>query len=336
MRFAGAQEVLSDLRDILFSNERMSMQDLWGAVLRDRDSFLIDPVALSAALGPASYQRVAREAADYEASRARETIDKGSGKLDILLHSLGINSNISGVAKPPTVYYPIAEDAFYKRQYKAPGKFMYTYQGEPGTVVEYINLTNTPMADWDVPDASHQDANVTVRNLGDVEDLVRDYVKVNPQSHLRLYQTPGGYRAWELGERRTPAEFGDSFAALNVDPDYALLTNRSIDRVSDWNASGASAAVPFDPPGFSSRISHKPGRTDWVAQPIAVFKGKEALVDPRSRFLVNRLHDEPIRQHYLSKGPTPGVNPDAMAALQRQLPTVSAPLRRSLQQRFGL
>lgn len=335
-RFAGAQDLLNDLRDIVFSNERMPSRELWDTMLRDRQSFLIDPVALAAAIGPPSYQRAAQAAAEYEQSRATETVDLGSAKLDQLLHSLGIQSNISGVAKPPTVYYPITEDAFYKRQYKSPSGFAYKWRGEPGTIMEYINLTQTPMADWDVPDPSHQDANVTVRNLGDVEELARDYVRQHPQSHLRLYQTPGGFRAWELGERMTPAQFSDRFSELNVDPDYALFTNRTLDSVSEWRADGSSGGVPFDPPGFNSRISQKPGRVDWVAQPIAIIKGREALVEPRSRYLVNRLHDEPIRRQYLSGGAVPGVSPEAMQALKRQLPTVSGPLRRSLQAKFGL
>lgn len=337
MRFAAISDDLMELFRVALTDERVSASKVWEDNIRERSQYLLDPVALAAAYGSPQHHRIAQAAASYEALSGGQMVDAGAAQFDTLFRKLGLNTNLAGVSKPPTVYYPIAEDVFYKRQYKAPGGFKYKYKGEPGTIVEYLNLTNTPMADWDLPGPDHATANVTVQNLGDVEEIAREYVRRHPSSQLRLYQTPGGFRAWELGERMTPSQFGSRFNELNVDPDYALLTGNSIDRISEWQSPSTSKeSVPFDPPGFRSRISHKPGRVDWVAQPLVTIAGKESLADPRSRFLVNRLHDQPIRRAYLNDTDRPGISSAAMQALARQLPTASSSLRRRLKEQFGL
>ena len=211
---------------------------------------------------------------------------------------------------------PLADDAFYKRQTKA------SPTGGPSTDWEFIKLTDTPMMDWDVPDPYHKNpVATTIQNLGDVEQLTRDYVSNHPESSLRIYQTPGGYRAWELGEQMTPLQFNPRFTELNVDPFYAQISQETPTNPNEG------------PAGFNSRISHKPGRTDWVAQPIMELKGSKSIQSPRSQELVKTLHDDPIRKMYLGSN---GVSPDAIEVLKQQLPTVSKALERELIRRFKL
>ena len=84
-------------------------------------------------------------------------------------------------------------------------------------------------------------------------------------------------------------------------------------------------------PVFSSRISAKPGRTDWVAQPMLTVRGRNALPDPVSLSRVETFHDGPIARNFLAHG----VSPEALRMLAAQLPTASQQLRREVVGRFG-
>lgn len=241
--------------------------------------------------------------------RLNQTVDEGALILDQLL-----GTNLAGARKPPFTRVKLADDAVYKVQAKG-----VTGHSGPSTDLEFIRLANTPMMDWDKPDQYHRDANVTVRNLADVEALAHEYVKAHPQSMLDIYLTPGGYRAWDLGETMTPQEFKPRFEELNVDPGYAYLSRSPYDG---------------DAPGFASRISAKPGRVDWAAQPLTTIAGKRAAANSRSSKLVETLHDRPIQKAYLTDGY--GANKDAMAALQREMPGLSQALQAQLKRRFHL
>ena len=320
MRFATQKpEILKVIRYLVGSGQ-VPAETVWQAFSEPRD-YLINPVALSQIYGSPAEQRVVNSSAAFEAQRGQQPVDLGSAYLDLYLKGLGIKSNLSGLAKIPTTYYPIADDIHYKRQFKYSG--LGTHPTQKGTVVEFLNLPKTPMMDWDTPGPYHADANATVRHLGDVEELVRDYTSRHPESRLQVYQTPGGFRAWEVGERKTVPEFKERFEELQVDPDYARISEIGLGKTVD--------GIEIDPTGFRSRISHKPGRVDWVAQPIATFG--EGLPDPRSQRLIRKLHDEPIRKAYLD---TMGVNPAAMQALKEHLPTASTALQQALAARFGL
>ena len=320
MRFATQKPEIIQVIKYLVGSGQVPAERVWQAFSEPRD-YLINPVALSQTYGTPAEQRVVNSSAAFESQRAQQPVDLGSAYLDLYLKGLGIKSNFSGLSKIPTTYYPIADDIHYKRQFKYSGRG--TDPTQKGTVVEFLNLPKTPMMDWDTPGPYHADANATVRHLGDVEELVRDYTSRHPESRLQVYQTPGGFRAWEVGERKTVPEFKERFNELQVDPDYARISEVGLGKTVD--------GVEIDPTGFRSRISHKPGRVDWVAQPIATFG--EGLPDARSQALVRRLHDEPIRKAYLD---TMGVSPAAMQALKEHLPTASAALQEALTSRFGL
>lgn len=324
MRFAGSNPTLLEVITALASGGTIDADALWQRVYRPRDQYLINPVSASLAFGDPHRQEIVANTAAWESTKGQQQVDAGSATLDLYLRSLGIPSNLSGIANPPTVYYPIAEGINYKRQFKPVTGHAGQATKAPGTVVEFLNLADTPMADWDVAGPSHKDANVTVRHLGDVEAIAQDYVRRHPTSDLQLYLTPGGFRAWELGERHTAQEFQPRFEQLQVDPDYARLATNELGKSIE--------GVPIDPAGFRSRISHKPGRVDWVAQPLTRITGREAMPDPVSVQRVQVFHDQPIRQHYLQSG----VSPEAAAVLAPQLSTASSALQQELRRRFSI
>ena len=286
------------------------------SVYQPRHNLNLDPAQAAVDLG-ASPELVMQivERMDKRNERLSQTVDEGALMLDELL-----GSNLSGARKPETTRVRVAPDATYKIQPKGPAAFP-SLGGKQGasTDMEFIRLANTPMMDWDKPDQYHMDRNVTVRNLADVEELTRDYVKQHPESMLRLYLSPGGYRAWEVGEAMTPKEFAPRFDELQVDPDYARLSQ---------------TPPRSEGEGFASRISHKPGRIDWAAQPLTVIAGEQAIPNARSVQLVETMHDKPIRETYLTDGL--GASFHAMQALQEELPGLSASMSRELKRRFHL
>ena len=303
----------------LLTGEKIPRQELEKGLdlYTPRSSYALEPLVASLKLGgsPSTLQAI-KEALSLQKSINTQSVDVGAFEIDLLLNKLGISSNLASVRRRPHIAMPIAEDAYYKRQAKAGPS------GGPSTDVEFIRLTDTPMMDWDLPDPYHANTEaVTVRNLGDVEQLTREYVRNHPESALRVYQTPGGYRAWELGKQMNPTEFSSRFNELNVDPYYAMIAQQT-------------PSSPHEGPmSFASRISHKPGRTDWVAQPILELSGSKASPVPRSAELVKVLHDDPIRRMYLG---AEGVSPDAINLLKQHLPSASKSLQRELTRRFRL
>lgn len=329
MRYAAQSPGLLNLLSALVSNETVPASSVWDGFVRSRDSYLLDPIDLAYQFGTAANRQAVENAAAYEAYMGDAPVDRGAATADQLLRRMGFDSNLSEIANPPTTYYPIADDIHYKRQFKPVTGKATKDSRKPGTIVEFINLPNVPMADWDVLGPSHAAANSTVNHLGDVEELVRNYLVKHPQSILKLYATPGGYRAWEVGDPMHVSDFAPRFEELKVDPDYARISQDG----GRWTRATDSGEVLIDPAGFRSRISHKPGRVDWVAQPIATLSGREAIPDPLASQLVQQLHDEPIRQAYL--GPS-GASPDAMAVVKQQLPKVSKTFAAELRNRFRL
>jgi hypothetical protein len=330
---AQSQEILELIGQTLLG-QKIPASEVWNQLMMTKSPNLLDPVQLSAQYGPAIYQQAVLEQLQREMARGDRNVYPNLVRHDMAMRMAGIPSNVSRIAQPPTTYFPIAPDIHYKRAYRTlrhPDG--YPVPGSPGgTVMEILNLSNVPMMDWDVKGPDHADRNVTsVKNLGDLEERLRPYVQNHPDSFLQVYQTPGGFRAWELGGPATVEQFQPNFEELDVDPDYSSIGRKPGPKRQPETF--ASRGITIDPPGFRSRISHKPGRVDWVAQPIFEVKGAEADPNPRSVQLIEQLHDEPIRRHYLGES---GVSPDAMVALQKQLPHASQTLQKELRRRFRL
>ncbi len=325
MRFAGQREGIGGLIKAFLVDGQVPLSEARAGLVVPRTDWLIDPVEAARAAGDPRHIAAAEAAAAAVAERESRSVDAGALYLDQMMRGLGLTTNMSGVGKPPRSTYPIEPGVTYKREYYEPRRAGVKDTTRPGEMVEFVKFADTPMMDWDTPSDYHRATNVTVRHLGDVEELARQYVASNPESMLRIYQTPGGYRAWELGQRVDPEGFQPSFEQLKVDGDYARLAATA--------GPGELEGIALNAPGFSSRISHKPGRVDWVAQPILTLTGAEAMPDPISLRRVERYHDAPIRQAYLGGG---GVNADALEALKLQTPTASQVLQRELSRRYGV
>jgi len=321
-RFAG-QGLLQLLSNSLTQADSIPARELWQESYPAPKQWLIDPVEVAASNPDPRYLQAVQSVLQRAEAAGDKPVDLGALAMDAALQRVlpgGLRTNISSARSgPPVISVPIDDGVVYRRE-----KRNSTSEGAPGTISEYVKFADTPMMDWDVPDPSHVSSSVSVRHLGDVEELARQYVAEQPESLLRVYQTPGGYRAWDLGVRGTPAQMAGQLERAKVDPNYVLLAQRGTEAVE--------AGIPVGQPGYSSRINAKPGRTDWVAQPILTLEGAAALPEPVSMRRVNTYHDAPIAQHFLRNG----VSPEAIAMLQQQLPTASQSLRRELGAMFGI
>lgn len=324
MRFANTDQSYLNLLQQLFSNNDIQAKDAFSQYMIPRDTYNLDPISAAQKLqSTQKYLKNISKVAEYERFKREQPIDSGSLAVDNIFAKLGFSTNMAGIRNPAS-YYALAPDAYMKRQYVPIKKQGVTGKG---TMVEFINLTDTPMMDWDTPGPDHKDANVTMRHLGDVEDVTRAYVEKYPTSKLQVYRSPGGFRAWEMSDKLNTKAFFPRAQELQVDPDYARISlDGNVNKYRDTD-------IMVDPPGFRSRISHKPGRTDWVAQPLFTVKGKEAMTSPRSKQLIQLLHDEPIRRAYLNNN---GISPDAVSLIKAELSTASNALQKELRRRFRI
>tara|TARA_R110002020_G_scaffold424942_1_gene634365 strand:- start:1191 stop:2060 length:870 start_codon:yes stop_codon:yes gene_type:complete len=280
-------------------------------IFQPRTSYAVDPLQAYESLSGA-----------YDISGLNKKLKEL--ELQAFLLSQTVNQRrISRNQLPLEIGIQLTPDVFYKRQQRKNQNVPKGDPWGPGTEVEFMQLKKTPMLDWDTPDPIHPDSSVTVQNLGDVEEIVRDYTSKNPQSMMRLYQTPGGFRAWELGIESNATDYAPALTQMLVDPNYVKYNQYDNQVLDNGSILGA---------GFNSRISHKPGRVDWVAQPIAEIRGSEALPSQRSMELVDVMHDSPIKRAYLDKGGTA----QAVQLLSKHLPTASQTLQREINRRLGL
>ena len=283
------------------------------AYYKARDQLVLDPLEVARTQQDPRYLQAALAVEEMVQARKARALDAGAVGIDALLAKAGVKTNLAGFRKQPRLFYPIAPGVQYERQ------LLSSKTGGLGGEVEFIRFDDTPMMDWDIPSDHHAQQNVTVRHLGDVEEIVRQQVRDNPGSQIRLQMTPGGFRAWEVGQRMLPAEYEAMATAMKVDPDYVRISQQP----NTWEVEGITVGRP----GFSSRISAKPGREgDWVALPLQTFSGSEALPDPLSLQRVRQYHDIPIAQAYLADG----VPAQAVEMLKRQAETASAELRQGL------
>jgi len=289
--------------------------------------FVIDPQAIVTRQNNPELNQVLHQAQAFAQRQLSQQVDRGAYEFDQLLGRVGITSNLSETLKYPTTHYVLEPGVYYKRQHKLPTNQVRPTTESPGVIQEFIGFKDTPMMDWDVAGPYHAERNATIRHLGDVEDRIQNYLKQNPETTLKLYQSPGGYRAFDLTNRQSPIEYNPSFELLDVDPDYRVISQQKPDVLKYQG----SIAVN-DTERFNSRINPKVGRVDWVAQPIAEIAGANATVDPTSIRRVRMYHDEPIQQNFLT-----GV---AQAAgfnkLKENLPTASQFLQKQIQAYLGL
>ncbi len=228
-----------------------------------------------------------------------------------------------------------------------------------GGYVDFIDTRNVPMGDWDFPDKIHDPSSVSIENLGNVYDSLDRYTTDNPNSSWQVYLTPGGVRAFELGQQYTPRQFAggglyrknnpnNRFVQLNIDENYgkiatnkgnlkrknipadelqALVDRNDLSALAPWNLN------QFDPNDFgddilnptqswAARVSGKPGRPeDFVAFPLS--RVGTGIVNPYNQRIVDEYHDLPIMRSMLNDGMTPRrLPPTGMELLEYHLNTV--------------
>ena len=239
------------------------------------------------------------------------------------------------LSKYPGVNYLGSTDpnVYYRRQHKLMGADARPTAERPGKIMEFVGTEQVPMADWDFPGPDHPANSITnVRTLGDAEERLQQYVSQNPEAAFRLYRTPGGIRAWDLTTQATPGQYNRAFKELEVDPNYAQISQQDSGQKLKF-LRGTPFARPQDARVFFSRISPKPGRIDYVAQPIGEIRGAKARINnPINRDFVRNWHDDPIRQAWLQGQ----AKQTAMETIKQDLPTASQFLQQQIRNYLNL
>ena len=312
---------LQQLADAI-ANTKLSAEEIYARQSIPRTGMLIDPVKAAIELGgaqPARLQAIEAALALQDAAYSKEA-NATLALIDRLLREgVGARINLSGVTPvPPAIGMQLADDVYYKRQHKKSKR-----PGQKGTVVEFASFNQVPMMDFDLPTIDHRNAlgqiAAQVQTLGDLEDRIVEYREKYPESKLRLYATPGGFRMFDLAQSMTPAEHVAQSKFVGSDPAYVRINQQPFERRNYK-----------EPPGFRVRLSHKPRPGDFVAQPIVDYKG--APVNPRNVEIIRTMHDRPIDQAYL-KGGVPKAARDMLA---EQLPTASKALQSEIKRRLRL
>lgn len=294
---------------------------------QSKQRFVIDPAFVVARQNNPELHQVLQRSQQFAQRTLNQHVDLGALEIDQLLGKIGIRSNLSETLKYPTTHYVLEPGVYYKRQHKLPTGQERLTQQSPGVIQEFIGFKDTPMMDWDVAGPYHAERNATIRHLGDVEDRIQNYLAQNPEATIRLYQSPGGYRAFDLTTRQSPIGYDQAFELLDVDPDYRMISQQRPD-VLHYQGS-----IPVnDTERFNVRINPKVGRVDWVAQPIAELRGKQSIVDPISERRVRTYHDDPIQQNFLrGQAQAQGIE-----KVKENLPTASQFLQNQIRNYLGL
>lgn len=235
---------------------------------------------------------------------------------------------------PYAVQYPniqLEPEVWYHRKWMA-------NKLEPGTLdnglpqggyVDFVGSARVPMGDWDFPDAIHHESSVSIKDVGDVYDSLQKYTTDNPNSVWQTYLTPGGVRAFELGEQRTPREFAspdNRFVQLNVDENYARIAVRQREKPIYPN---------YPTQAFNARVSGKPGREgkDFVAYPLNIVG--QGMQNPYNRRIVREYHDIPILRSMAQDGMQPGVLPvSGLELLNAHLDSIPTQYRNQIERKL--
>lgn len=294
---------------------------------QSKQRFVIDPASIVDRQNNPELQQALHKAQQFAQRTLSQHIDQGALAMDELLGNVGIRSNLSETLKYPTTHYVLEPGVYYKRQHKLPARQTRMTQQSPGVIQEFVGFKDTPMMDWDVAGPYHAERNATIRHLGDVEERIQNYLAQNPEATLRLYQSPGGYRAFDLTTRQSPIGYNQAFELLDVDPDYRMISQQRPDVLR------YEGSIPVnDTERFNVRVNPKVGRVDWVAQPIAELRGTQSIVDPVSERRVRTYHDDPIQQNFL-RGQAQALG---IEKVKENLPTASQFLQKQIRNYLSL
>lgn len=141
---------------------------------------------------------------------------------------------------------------------------------------------------------------------------IRDFSKTHPQWHLRVYETPAGYRVLVMHQTFDPnsTEVAQFFDALGTDPVYVqMCRNQNCFRArltpKPWRI-GIQAHQPPRPGYWPVKPEHLPARRRWAAlyqekaRGYAACRYLESLGNTSVDFKAERirtLHDERSQSH---------------------------------------
>lgn len=152
---------------------------------------------------------------------------------------------------------------------------------------QVIGRSDVPMGDWDWPDNIHDTRSVTVNNLNDAYELIKDVAGKRNQT-WDVYLTPGGVRADLMSHRMTPQQFADAglFDELHIDPLYAQLSQSpaSYPDLSDYKQINT----------FNTRVSQKPRPNDFVAYRLG--RIGNAPINPYNKRIIDTYHINGIQK----------------------------------------
>jgi len=292
-----------------------------------KQKFAIEPGPIVTRQNNGDLTQALHKSQQFAQRTLQQHIDTGALELDRVLGSMGVRSNLSGTLKYPTTHYILEPGVHYKRQHKLPADQSRATVQSPGMIQEFIGFKDTPMMDWDVAGPYHAERNATIRHLGDVEERIQNYLTQRPDATIKLYQSPGGYRAFDLTTRQSPIQYNSSFDLLDVDPDYRMISQQKPDVLK------YEGTIPVnDTEVFNARINPKLNRVDWVAQPIALIQGTQSIIDPESSRRVRVYHDEPIEKNFL----TGQAQAAGLEKVKENLPTASQFLQQQIRSYLGL
>lgn len=280
--------------------------------------------------------------------------------------------DLQSQGKPLTPY-----DVLYPRIELEPGVWYHrkwmANKLDPGTLdnglpqggyVDFVGSARVPMGDWDFPDAIHHESSVSIKNAGDVYDSLQKYTTDNPNSVWQTYLTPGGVRAFELGQQMTPREFADGmypqspnnrFIQLNIDENYGKM---AVDQkapgqilrrpalpgepnvngfvtLQNINTDDFGKSINYPTQAFNARISGKPGREgkDFVAYPLNIVG--QGMQSPYNRRIVREYHDIPILRSMAQDGMQPGVLPmSGLELLNAHLDSIPTQYRNQIERKL--
>lgn len=233
-----------------------------------------------------------------------------------------------------------------------------------GSYVDFIGTAKVPMGDWDFPDAIHHESSVSIKNVGDVYDSLQKYTTDNPNSVWQTYLTPGGVRAFELGQQMTPREFAggmyprssdNRFIQLNVDENYGKLAVEKIApgqllrrpalpgepnvngfvSLQNVDSNNFGNNINYPTQTFAARVSGKPGREgrDFVAYPLNIVG--QGMQSPYNRRIVREYHDIPILRSMAQDGMQPGVLPmSGLELLNAHLDSIPTQYRNQIERKL--
>jgi len=322
----GAIQTISNILNL--DAKTISRQEIFDRLFAQaKQRTVIDPESIIRAQNNPHLNQALHNAQAYQQRILTKQVDAGAVALDELAGRLGQRTNFASTLTYPTTHYVLEPGVYYKQQHKLDPKVVRPTVNNPGVIQEFIGFKQIPMMDWDVAGPYHAERNATIRHLGDVEDRIQNYLTQNPETTLRLYQTPGGYRAYDMTSTATPRQYNSAFDLLDVDPDYRMISQQT------------PAVLKYEGPiavndteRFNVRINPKVGRVDWVAQPIAQIQGQQAITNVNSRRLIETYHDNVIQQNFLKgEAQQAGIN-----KVKENLPTASQFLQDHITNYLGL